>query len=292
MTKVSVVIPVYNGWDLLKRNIDSLLQFEGENILEIIVVDDCSPKSNPYHFNESMVSIIKNNRNLGYTGTVNNGLKKAKGEVILLLDSDACLCSPIIRHLNRLYHTDETIGCIGFAARGENGNATGSYHYLSTVFGYIIGQVLDFKLNKLVSNKSDYLLPLSCCVSFRKKCLEELNYFDEETFPVLEADTDLGIRIHQSSWKLLYEKEVVVIHEGGNSYKVDSKRVRMFHQAKWKLFRKHKMIKNASLVRLLLSNRIKMEIVVLYLLKALKGKDQVTEKLHGRKLLLKEVRQY
>ena len=236
MEKISVVIPLYNGWHLLKRNIDSLIKYDFENIAEIIVVDDCSPTPNPHIFDNSLVTQITNSRNLGYTGTVNNGLKKAKSKIILLLDSDAFLVSPIISKLNEVYLRDPIVGCVGFDAIAESGKATGSYQYMSSAWKLVVGQALQAKIDRVIPKNKKYILPLSCCVSFRKECLQELNYFDDQTFPVLEADTDLGMRIHKSKWKLLYDSRVSVVHEGGNSYKVDSKRVRMYHHASWKLF--------------------------------------------------------
>jgi GT2 family glycosyltransferase len=292
MQKVSVVIPVYNGWDLLKRNIESLIKYDVDNILEIIVVDDCSPQPNPYIFESSLVRIILNSSNVGYTGTVNNGLKLAASELIVLLDSDAYLKSPIIEHLQNIFKKDKTIGCVGFAAVGESGKPTGSFQFESTLLGLVLGQRLELMLGDLLFKKTKYILPLSCCVSFRKKCLQELNYFDAETFPVLEADGDLGMRIHRSSWKLEYSTDIVVVHEGGNSYKVNSKRVRMYHRAKWKLFEKHAIIRNPRLTKVLLLARIRVEIILLCFGNFTKKNLQFREKLEGRKLLFNDVWNY
>ena len=97
MEKVSVVIPVYGQWNLVERNINQLLRYEGENIKEIIVVDDCSRDKNPYIFDDSIVMIIRNPENLGYTATVNKGLRMATSDIILLLDSDACPIESFIK---------------------------------------------------------------------------------------------------------------------------------------------------------------------------------------------------
>ncbi len=96
MERVSVVIPVYGQWHLLKRNVDALLTYDQHRIAEIIVVDDCSPDSNPYQFNNEIVRVIRNMKNQGHTGTVNNGLREAKCRILCYSDSDAYPLGPFV----------------------------------------------------------------------------------------------------------------------------------------------------------------------------------------------------
>jgi GT2 family glycosyltransferase len=59
---VSVVIPNYNTWELVQRNIEALLRYDEQRIAEIIVVDDASPLTNPYDFPEK-VMVLRNPTN-------------------------------------------------------------------------------------------------------------------------------------------------------------------------------------------------------------------------------------
>lgn len=292
MDKVSVVIPVYGQWDLLKRNIDSLLQFDRSRIAEIIVVNDCSPEPNPYVFDSSLVRMLNNLQNLGYAGTVNHGLRKAGSEFILLLDSDAFCFEPFIERVLSVFHTDERIGCIGFRTCDEQGKDTGSWQYEPSILGLIAGQQLEAKLDRMRFRRNANILPYSCTVSFRKACLEDLDYFDAQTFKVLEADNDLGMRIHRSSWKLLFADDIVLCHKGGNSYKINNRRVQIFHDSRWALLRKHGLIRFPRLSKKMLQVRVLCEIAVLRLLALIKNGKGYSEKMEGRKILLKSTRQY
>src|SRR5258706_2312061 len=111
MNKISVVIPVYGQWPLVKMNVERCLALDGDYINEIIVVDDFSPEQSPYSF-DRRVLIIRNISNLGYSGSVNVGLKAATTPIIVLLDSDAYPTKPYVRFLNSIY-ADSSIGCIG-----------------------------------------------------------------------------------------------------------------------------------------------------------------------------------
>lgn len=289
--KVSVVIPVYGRWDLAKRNIDSLLKFDGEHLAEVIIVDDCSPEHNPLIFENRQIRVIRNDSNLGYTGTVNRGLKNAKSEIIILLDSDAFLIDSIIPRLHQLYDSDKTMGCIGFGTVDEVGNTTGSSQYEPSVIGLILGQQMESRFN-IRSRQNRNILPYSCSVSFRKACLKELNYFDEKNFPVLEADNDMSMRIHRSRWKLLFTNKIVICHSGGNSYKIDCRRVLLFHKSRWRLLIKYNRIPFPTIAKYFLKARIRFELLMLKLLSFFQPRKLYEGKMHSRNRLLKEINTY
>lgn len=293
MTKVSVVIPVYGQWELVERNINALLQFDKQNILEILIVDDCSPESPPSTIIHPLVRILRNTDNLGYSGTVNNGLRQAKSELIVLLDSDAYLIKPMLEIFLKIMKTNPLLGCLGFNSVGDHGQTTGSFQFEPTLSGYIVGQALEARFQKMFTAKKNRIVPLSCCVGFRKTCLEDINYFDAQTFPVVEADVDLALRIHQSKWIVKVTDQIVVSHQGGHSYKINSKRVRLYHAGKWNLFRKHDVIKSPEVVKLFLKIRIQIEILVIGLYNLIGKQDTFTDdKLNGRRQLLKDVGEY
>ena len=287
MEKVSVVIPVYGQWNLAKRNIDALLKYDVDYISEILIVNDCSPESNPYTF-AKIVKVIDNEKNLGYAGTVNNGLRQAQSKLIVLLDSDAFPISAFIDKLIKMYHADPTIGCIGFGTVDEEGNDTGNYQLEPSILGLIAGQLLESKLDFLRFWRSKNKLPYSCAVSFTKKCLEDLSYFDAETFPVLEADNDISMRVHRSKWKLIFTKEILICHKGGNSYKVDHKRVVLFHESRWRLLKKHGMIPSLFFSKNVLLARLNIELLIFKLLSNKKYADKIT----GREILIEKFKHY
>ena len=88
--KVSVVIPVYNCASTISLAIDSVLR---QNVdLELIVVNDCSSDDLDsvmarYAGNPAVV-YLKNEHNLGASGSRNRAVAQARGEYIAFLDSD------------------------------------------------------------------------------------------------------------------------------------------------------------------------------------------------------------
>ncbi|MDB5119067.1 MAG: hypothetical protein JWN56_285 [Sphingobacteriales bacterium] len=292
MKKVSIVIPVYGQWNLVKKNIDALIRFDRKFIDEIIVVNDCSKEVNPYKFDQELVKIIDNEKNLGYTGTVNTGLRSAENELIVLLDSDAYPVEPFLQKLISKYSNDARLGCIGFSTINNEGNNIGNYQYEPSVSGLIAGQQLEARLGFLRFWRNKNKLPYSCAVSFRKSCLAELNYFDELLFPVLDADHDLSMRIHRSRWKLIFTDDIIVGHVGGNSYKVNFQRVKIFHKSRYTLLKKHGLIWYPTLTKILIKLRIQVELLILNLLAKSNRNNNHLEKIKGRELILSDIKAY
>jgi glycosyltransferase involved in cell wall biosynthesis len=95
---VSVVVPSYKRHrDLVKRALDSLLNQTYQNIEIILVDDNAGEKLLPFRqeneelvkeLNSDKLVFIKNERNLGGSGSRNEGIKAAKGQYITFLDDD------------------------------------------------------------------------------------------------------------------------------------------------------------------------------------------------------------
>lgn len=88
---VSIIIPVYNVEKYLNQCVDSLLNQTCKNF-EIVLVDDGSPDNSPkicdeYAEKDERVKVI-HKKNGGLSDARNEGIKNAKGDYLLFLDSD------------------------------------------------------------------------------------------------------------------------------------------------------------------------------------------------------------
>ena len=85
---ISVIIPVYNRYNLIDRAIKSVLQ-QTRPPDEIIVIDDGSTDGTDMIIKKNYPDIILlQQKNRGVSCARNNGIKNAKGTWITLLDSD------------------------------------------------------------------------------------------------------------------------------------------------------------------------------------------------------------
>ncbi len=86
---VSVVIPHWNGVEVLSECLESLSETKYPN-MEIIVVDNASTDGSPdwVSLNFPQVKLIENDQNYGYAGWCNRGAKTAEGEYLVFLNND------------------------------------------------------------------------------------------------------------------------------------------------------------------------------------------------------------
>jgi len=92
MPKVSVIMPAYNDAVYVRKAIDSVLG-QSFSDFEFIIANDCSADNTgaiiqEYARQDSRVIYLVNEKNLGVTGSLNRGLKQARGEFIARIDSD------------------------------------------------------------------------------------------------------------------------------------------------------------------------------------------------------------
>lgn len=87
---VSVVTINYNGYLDTCDLINSLLDKVKSVNLEIIVVDNASKKNEAELISEKFpdITVLRSEKNLGFAGGNNLGIKKSKGEYIFLLNND------------------------------------------------------------------------------------------------------------------------------------------------------------------------------------------------------------
>lgn len=87
---ISVIMPVYNNIDYLKKSIDSILS-QTYTDFEFIIVDDCSTE--PVYelitsYKDSRIVPLRNKKNIGVTRSMNIGFDIAKGEYVAKQDGD------------------------------------------------------------------------------------------------------------------------------------------------------------------------------------------------------------
>ncbi|MDG6224216.1 MAG: glycosyltransferase [Candidatus Thermoplasmatota archaeon] len=103
---VTVVVPAYNEGKFIERTIDALVQSDyPRDKLEIVVVDDGSKDETYKHIlnassrHPGWIRSIRFDRNRGKREAMAEGVSKAKGEIIVFIDSDTRVDKDSIKHL-------------------------------------------------------------------------------------------------------------------------------------------------------------------------------------------------
>lgn len=95
-TLVSIIIPVYNRFDLLARCLASIPDAFKDISYDIVLVDNASEKASADAFYEMVkarypLTVIRNSQNMGFPVACNLGAKRTRSPLIFLLNSDVIL---------------------------------------------------------------------------------------------------------------------------------------------------------------------------------------------------------
>jgi GT2 family glycosyltransferase len=240
--KVSVVIPNYNGEELLAKNLPKVLTCQGIN--EVIIVDDASTDGSVTEIkneklkiknNKVKLKIVANKKNLGFASTVNRGVHETTGELVVLLNTDVYpeknflqaaiphFDNPQVFAVGFLQKCKEAGGIvlrgrgIGRFQRGFLIHARGAVGDKDTSDGGKLNpsadgesddssEVEDFKKTLWVSGGAGI---------FRKSIWEGLGGAETLYNPFYWEDIDLSYRALKAGFQLVFEPKSVVYHHQG-----------------------------------------------------------------------------
>lgn len=114
MVDVSILIINYNTKTFTENCIRSVIEHTKAVSYEIIVVDNNSTLFDPQTFVEQFagITLIKNAENVGFAAGNNIGIASAKGNYILLLNSDTELVNDAVSIAFQKMDSDHTIGAL------------------------------------------------------------------------------------------------------------------------------------------------------------------------------------
>jgi O-antigen biosynthesis protein len=211
----SVVIPNWNGRDLLEKYLPSVVAaMSGNPRNEIIVVDNASSDGSRELLGDRFpdVRVLPLDRNEGFGGGSNAGFRAARNDVVVLLNSDMRVEPGFLAPLLEGFSDEQVfaVGCqIFFSDPNKRREETGL-----TQFWWERGRL---RVRHREDNGIERAYPCAyggggSCAYDKAKFLE-LGGFDEVLAPFYLEDTDLGYLAWKRGWKVLYEPRSVVFHE-------------------------------------------------------------------------------
>ena len=112
---ISIIIPVYNKYNLTLKCIQSIYQNTRDIDFEIIVVDNASTDETKEINNifDQRTKIIRNIANLGFSKACNQGAAKSSKPNLIFLNNDTVTTPNWANALIKTHQKYENIGCVG-----------------------------------------------------------------------------------------------------------------------------------------------------------------------------------
>ena len=200
---ISVIIPVWNRCEDLK---DTLLQLQRQTYdrYEVIVVDNDSPEpvSEMVREHYPYVRLFKMAKNKGPVVARNFGMRQAKGEIVLFLDSDTVPEDEALAKFARKFASEPDLG----VASGLQYDATtGNPWWWWTQHGFDEATWLHLEFETAFKFEEG-------AAAARKDVVLAAGGYPEDFFIAAEG-RDLAARITDAGYRVMYWPEVTFIHK-------------------------------------------------------------------------------
>jgi len=211
---VSVIILNWNGTQYLPSCIESIHSQTYKNI-EIIIVDNGSTDDSVALLQRDypQISLIINECNVGFAQGMNIGISASRGEIVLLLNEDACLDPHFVTLGVEELKLDESLAWVGGRVFEMIGCAR-----TDVVINAAFALKRRFQLTTLpgTDTRQNALMVSPCAMLLKRAALNDIaldghNYLDSLYFAYWE-DTDLALRLLLRGWKCLFAPEMCVWH--------------------------------------------------------------------------------
>ena len=212
MTKVSVLVPIYNVEQYLPECLDSLCVQTLKNI-EIICINDGSTDASgaildEYAKNNSNIVVI-NKKNSGYGDSMNRGLEAATGEYIGIVESDDYIDA---NGFEKLYE---------LAKKTDADIVKANYYYHSDDKDEIHEVVKNQKLNKAITISDDYNIlieePGIWSAIYRRDFLNDNKIRFRTTPGASYQDTGFFFKTACAAKKIVYTKNAYLHYRTDNA---------------------------------------------------------------------------
>lgn len=232
MRGCDIVIPVYNAYECLEPCIESLVKYTNFCKAHLILIDDKSPdkrvlplleKYEKKHNNK--ITLLRNEKNIGFVATVNRGIKFSNNDV-LLLNSDTVVPEGWLDRIIECAYSDKNIATVTPLS-----NNTTPVRLFESIRknGFPDGYDLS-KMAKLVKDCSMRLYPdlpsgHGFCMYVKREALRKVGLFDEETFGRgYGEENDFCFRCFEYGYRHALCDDVYVLHKGSQSF-LDTKKL-------------------------------------------------------------------
>jgi len=256
---VSIIIVSYNTKKLLDDCLSSIYKSLSASPLtfEILVVDNVSSDGTRELLMKKYPQIVTmfNKENVGFGRANNQGIKKAKGNYVLLLNSDTIIPNHAIQKLYDFtkHHPKCFVGPKLLNMDRTNQTSCGPFFSLPVVFAALFLKGDTIGMTRWSPSKVSRVDWVSgACIMGEKKAFMDDLLFDENIFMYME-EVDLLMRAKKKGYKTYFYPGSQIVHLGsGSSTNKRTGPVLNIYKGMLFVYKKHYSVTALFILRILL----------------------------------------
>lgn len=223
---VDVIVPVYNGGEVVRRCLESLLANAQKTAYELVVIDDASQDVDLVRYLDDLADskravLLRNPANRGFVHSVNRGMVLHADRDVVLLNSDTEVAND---WLDRLVDCAYRASNIGTVTPFSNSATICSFPVFCADNSLPAGKTLA-QLDRVFSSTNmgryaDIPTAVGFCMYIRRTCLDQVGLFDEQRFGRgYGEENDFSRRAVRCGWRNVLAADTYVFHAGNVSFK-------------------------------------------------------------------------
>lgn len=243
--KLSIIIVNYNVQFFLEQCLLSVKEASKHIVTEIIVIDNNSTDKSCSMLRAKFpeVQLIANEQNIGFSKANNQGVDKAQGEFILILNPDTVIAEDTIERIIDFADSQEYLGALGVKFIDGTGKflpeCKRNIPTVRIASRKILGNTKEYYASHISENENVEIDVLTgAFMLMRRKTFLKVGGFDEEYFMYGE-DVDLSYKLLNNGYQNYYFGSSVIIHYKGESTIKNVINLRHFYGAIQIFYKKH-----------------------------------------------------
>jgi len=207
MPKFSIIIPVYNNKDLTLQCIRTITECSHD--YELIIVDNGSVPAY-----SGLGRVIRNDKNEGFPVAVNQGLKEAKGDILIILNNDTLVTPGWLEKFDDHLKVYDMVGPCSNNISGIQQVPFDKYSNIKELYSFALNQS-----KKHSGNIFPFYRLVFFCVAFKREVLNKVGFLDEQFTPGNFEDDDYCLRAIEAGFKLGVAYDIFIHHKGSATHK-------------------------------------------------------------------------
>jgi GT2 family glycosyltransferase len=220
---INIIIPVYNGYEFVEKLLPQLID-NSDIPFELNIIDDCSPDKRVFDLltclskKNKNIKVSRNEKNLGFTKTVNRLLRQCDGDIIVLLNSDievpkgwlSRLIFPILHDplVATVTPMSNAATICSFPNVGDN-----ELLEKSNI------EIMNCSLHEMGRFYEDIPTGVGFCMAISQKALRKIGYLNEEAFSRgFGEEVDFCFRAKKNGFRNVLNTGLFIYHKHGGSF--------------------------------------------------------------------------
>jgi GT2 family glycosyltransferase/glycosyltransferase involved in cell wall biosynthesis len=217
---VEILVPVHNEWHVLRPCLESLDAFTDYPHASITVLDDGSDRHTQRRIEQFVAAdrglpsrVLRNETAQGFVKNSNRGMRQAKADMVVLLNSDTVVTPG---WLSRLVDAALTEPAIASVMPMSN---QASFHSVDVPMGWNVFQYGAALSRTMRRSCFDTVTSGGFCLLLKREALEDIGLFDEAFGMGYGEESDWCMRAVKKGWRVVGAEDAFVYHRGKVTFK-------------------------------------------------------------------------